>query len=207
MKKRKGASSILVLFMVVVLITLGLFTIVSANINFRLSKKSVTWNQTYYELDSLCEEKLGLIDKALFEAEQEAVKKISENLEQYTKENVYEELNNEYKKISENKLKNLEFNNSEVTIGTFEDTTIDYLEFGFVEKSLSDENYQINVQLKIKDILYDTNINGGNIELKKIYNENRYDIIKWKQYQEIIVDEDANKVEIWDPREDLDFEP
>lgn len=207
MKKRKGASSILVLFMVVVLITLGLFTIVSANINFRLSKKSVTWNQTYYELDSFCEEKLGLIDKALFEAEQEAVKKISENLEQYTKENVYEELNNEYKKISENKLKNLEFNNSEVTIATFEDTTIDYLEFGFVEKSLSDENYQINVQLKIKDILYDTNINGGNFELKKIYNENRYDIIKWKQYQEIIVDEDANKVEIWDPRKDLDFEP
>ena len=60
-----GASSVLVIFMMLVLVTLGAFAIVSANANYRLSRRAVDWNTMYYELDARGEEFLAQVDMVL----------------------------------------------------------------------------------------------------------------------------------------------
>jgi len=71
-KKKSGAASVLVVFMMLVLVTLGAFAIASSNANFRLSRRAVSWNEMFYDLDSLGETYLSQIDARLAEAEASA---------------------------------------------------------------------------------------------------------------------------------------
>ncbi len=213
MKKRKGASTILVLFMVIVLITLGLFTIVSANVNYKLSQKSDGWSSTYYDLVKVCEFNLGKVEEILLLSEQEAVKKTIETYSAERDESVettivdpYEFMNNIYKSIAVEKLSELaaanNFSTLDVSYDNFEN--IDNLEYAMVIKSEYDEDYEIQVVLEVKDILYDLSYSNGKIAGKKKYYESRSNIKKWKQYQNIQVK--FNGIEVWDPTENIEFD-
>jgi hypothetical protein len=62
----------MVIFLMLMLVTLGAFAIVSSNANFKLSQRALNWNKMYYELDARGEEYLSWIDLALAEAEARA---------------------------------------------------------------------------------------------------------------------------------------
>ena len=66
---QRGATSVLVIFMMLVLVTLGAFAITSAHANYRLSQRALLWKTMYYRLDALGEEYLSLIDSRLAKAE------------------------------------------------------------------------------------------------------------------------------------------
>ncbi|MCL2707924.1 MAG: hypothetical protein FWF03_02280 [Defluviitaleaceae bacterium] len=72
-KHNKGAASVLVIFMLLVLVTLGAFAISAANANYKLSRRAINWNEMYYGLDAKAEEMLALIDGMLAEAERDAI--------------------------------------------------------------------------------------------------------------------------------------
>lgn len=71
-KNEKGATSILIIFMMIVLVTLGTFSITSANVNVKFGKKTVNLNKVFYELDTKGEKYLSDIDYALAKAESDA---------------------------------------------------------------------------------------------------------------------------------------
>lgn len=203
LKKRKGASTVLVMFMVIVLVIFGLFTIVSANVNYKLSKKSSTWNSSYYLLDKKAEEQLATVDKILFYAEHDAVKFTIDKCVTYEGEldevALYTLMNDRYKsnvleKLNELALSNADFSVDKQSDWTTDnenavqsnDNTNDNILFSMNIKDDEDENLQIQVVIEVKDILYEINNINDEFVCEKIFDEQRYDIKQWKQHQEII---------------------
>lgn len=203
-KKREGASTVLVLFMIVVLVTLGFFTIVSASLNYRLSLKASQWNKDYYALDKEGEALSAKIDDALYNAEQTAVAYvmdygyknkstdlIPDDVHQINKvlyngndENVYKVLNNTYKYLAkENLIPVKDEYESEIVTLYNDDKSIYSIQFNADLKKDDDETYRLAIKLNIDDILYDIHLdNNGRVVGKKIDFENRYSVKKWQQY-------------------------
>ena len=69
----RGATSVLVVFMMIVLVTLGAFAITSANVNMIFGRKAVALNTAYYALDGAGEQYVAAVDYALAQAEGWAV--------------------------------------------------------------------------------------------------------------------------------------
>ena len=67
-KSKGGAVSIQVVFLMLVLVTMGAFAIVSARVNYNFSLKALEWNRMYYALEDMAEQFVmfvdGLIEKA-----------------------------------------------------------------------------------------------------------------------------------------------
>jgi hypothetical protein len=68
----RGAASVLIVFLMLVLVTLGTFAIVSSNANWRLNQRALAWNTMYYAMDAEAEELLARIDRLLLQAEVKA---------------------------------------------------------------------------------------------------------------------------------------
>jgi len=68
-----GATSVLIIFMMIVLVTLGVFAITSADVNVKFSRKAAGWSEKYYALESLGERYVSEIDYALAKAEADAI--------------------------------------------------------------------------------------------------------------------------------------
>lgn len=204
LEKRQGSSTILVLFMIVVLVTLGFFTIVSASLNYKLSLKTSQWNKSYYELDSKGEIIKAKIDEACYRAEQEAVKyvmvsgynkkysdvAIPEDIHNINKKlyagninNVYDVLNNTYKSLANIYLKDVEdeFGGEVVTLYN-EDGSVFSIYYKNILQKDDDSTYKLDIKLNIQDILYDISIEPNEVSGKKVDFKNRYSIEKWKQY-------------------------
>ena len=47
-----GGSSVLVTFLMLFLVTLGVFAVSSSNANLRLAQKGVSWVKSYYALEA-----------------------------------------------------------------------------------------------------------------------------------------------------------
>lgn len=71
--RNKGSTSILVVFMMIVLITMGTFSITTANSNIVFSERLLDWNHTYYELDAKGEEFLFELDELLYKAQENVI--------------------------------------------------------------------------------------------------------------------------------------
>lgn len=71
-----GATSVLVVFMMIVLVTLGAFAITSARANISFATKASDWDQTYYLLDGLAEEFARDVDNQLIMAEDKTIEYI-----------------------------------------------------------------------------------------------------------------------------------
>lgn len=63
-----GATGVLVIFMLIVLVTLGAFAISSAAVNIRFAQRSIDWQDEYYTLNGQGETFLAKIDSALADA-------------------------------------------------------------------------------------------------------------------------------------------
>ena len=79
MNNNRGAASVLIVFLMLVLVTLGTFAIVSSNANWRLNQRSLAWNAMYYAMDADAETLLAKIDRVLLQAETKAVNYLLQN--------------------------------------------------------------------------------------------------------------------------------
>ena len=66
---KKGATSILIIFMLIVMVTLGSFAIVSANTNYRFSTVVTDRNRKFYGLEKKSEEFLMELDNIIVESQ------------------------------------------------------------------------------------------------------------------------------------------
>lgn len=73
LKDQSGATSVLVILMLLVLVTFGSFAIISANSNIKLSKTAASWSKMYYALDAKGELYISEVDKRLYMAEIKAL--------------------------------------------------------------------------------------------------------------------------------------
>ncbi len=74
----KGASSILVILLLVVLMVFGVAALTTALSSMRLGQKVAEWNAQYYEAEAIAWERFAQIDRALADisnADEESVKK------------------------------------------------------------------------------------------------------------------------------------
>lgn len=65
---KKGASSIMVMLMLVVLVVFGIAALTTALSNMRLGQKVVDWNEKYYAAEKTANERYAMIDKAIEDA-------------------------------------------------------------------------------------------------------------------------------------------
>jgi hypothetical protein len=75
----KGAASVLVVFMMIILVTFGTLSLSAALANDRLGAKAVSWMSDYYELDAQAEFFCMEVDAYLLSAESRAAVFISES--------------------------------------------------------------------------------------------------------------------------------
>ena len=76
-RNEEGATSVLVIFMMIVLVTLGAFAITSAYVNVKFSNSAVAWQAAYYDMDAEAEGYLESVDAVLIKAESAAAGYIS----------------------------------------------------------------------------------------------------------------------------------
>lgn len=72
MSSQKGASSIFVVLLLVVLMVFGIAALTVALSNMRLGQKVSDWNSTYYYVEGLGWERFAQIDKAVHAAYEKA---------------------------------------------------------------------------------------------------------------------------------------
>ena len=82
---KNGASSVLVILMMVVLTLFGLSALTASMATVRLTEKSGVWTTEFYALEAQAETFVAQVDKVLYEAEKEAVEYIVDK--EYLKEN------------------------------------------------------------------------------------------------------------------------
>jgi hypothetical protein len=63
----KGASSIMVVLLLVVLLVFGIAALTTALSNARLGQKVTSWNTKYYTAEGTANERFAIIDKAVHE--------------------------------------------------------------------------------------------------------------------------------------------
>lgn len=73
LKCQKGASSVLIILMMLVLVVFGLATLTTSLATLRLTKKSTDWTTEYYLLEAKAEELIYEVDSVLYDAEKKAV--------------------------------------------------------------------------------------------------------------------------------------
>ena len=67
-RNEKGASSVLVMLILIVLVSLGLAALTTSLASMRLGDKSAEWHMAYYELDRMAEKRVAAIDDAISDA-------------------------------------------------------------------------------------------------------------------------------------------
>lgn len=67
MKSNKGASSVLVILLLVVLVVFGVAALTTALSNVRLGQKVVDWNEKYYAAEAQANEMYAEIDKTVWD--------------------------------------------------------------------------------------------------------------------------------------------
>jgi hypothetical protein len=70
---KKGASSVLVILMMVVLTLFGLSALTASLATVRLTEKAGVWTEEFYLLEAQAEEMVSQLDKVLYDAETKAV--------------------------------------------------------------------------------------------------------------------------------------
>jgi len=153
-RNKKGATSILVLFMMIVLISLGAHSIVSANVNYKLSQRVSDWSRNFYAMEEISEKIIMLVDETLLKSENEVLELVvlDKNKELVTERDL-------------NKLKNL-----------IEDKDEDGLD-KLVQKIYNDKIFAELSKLESQYENLSVEKNGGNIYIEvDISSENESDM-------------------------------
>lgn len=205
LKKRKGASSVLILYCIVILVLISLLTIMHVSLNYNISYEQSKWNENYYKIDSYAESVVAEIDDALFNAEQQAVNYfinqeylienssiIPEDIHNINKSiynndvnKSYDILNNTYKYLAIIYLQPIqETYGGEILTVYNDDETIYSLYYKNTFTLENFEDYKLETRISIKDILYDITIEDGIVSGHKIDFKNRYEVVNWSQFYE-----------------------
>ncbi|MDR2939684.1 MAG: hypothetical protein LBV08_05115 [Clostridiales bacterium] len=132
--KKKGASSVLVVFIMIIFVTIGAFVILSANVNLNFSKKVEAWNKDYYLLEEESERFIAAVDSMLLETENEAAASMG-NTGALNFESIYVEILKKKLNMLKNIYPSIEAN--------------DDLELGITFNSKSNEKMLMGLKLKL----------------------------------------------------------
>jgi len=188
-----GASSVLIIFMMLVLVTLGAYSISSARINYVFSRKSLEWNQNYYECDLEAERFLMVLDRALAESEWETVEGAVGNrntgantINGISQENAGDVLNRLYKTNVVEKLLAISVQYADMKVQT---------EGPVVSMTILNDNSAIDLKIAVLPFRYtyesvENSVKGVLDDMK------RYSVLEWRQRQ-ITADDDLLRP-LWD---------
>jgi len=169
-----GASSVLVVFMMLVLVTLGAYSISSAHVNYIFSERALEWKQAFYECDAKAQDFLMDTDTALAAAEKETAEAVTGGISDIPLENAEQDITGIYNQYVLKELSALaDKYDVEIEGDAPEITTV----------ISSDGGSQINVRIAAAPFRYD--ITSADGVTKCVLNENakRYRIMEWKEAQ------------------------
>lgn len=189
MKDEKGAASVLVICMMLVLVTLGTLAIASANANNRLSQRSLAWNTMYYTLDAQGEIFLSLLDGKLAAAEKATTEYLQTRLaEGYQEDDAI--AGNLFLLNAEEYINELSLNYPKMTLDNSESTV--NLIFTHEEDSL----FRLAVSVAVRTPVFTVSETDGIISAVWEDGQSRYKIEEWYVYQEDTPQE--QDIQIWD---------
>jgi len=189
-----GASSVLIIFMMLVLVTLGAYSISSARINYVFSRKSLEWNQNYYECDLEAERFLMVLDRALAESEWETVEGAVGNrntganaINGISYENAGDVLNRLYKTNVVEKLLAISVQYVDMKVQT---------EGPVVSMTILNDNSAIDLKIAVLPFRY--TYESAEDSVKGVLDDSlkRYSVLEWRQRQ-ITADDDLLRP-LWD---------
>ncbi len=177
----KGATSVLVIFMMIVLVTLGTFAITSALVNYRFAYHTVDWSKMYYKLEDKAENYLKDVNDGLINAANRAVKQVnSEN-----GINLNEDFNKAYCEFALEEIKMLN-DKYQQNIETIENDNVGicYLEQEFISDDNPDSHLTVKILIKKPDnYLSVKNVSDGDIVTIVNNNETLFEVVEWRQWQ------------------------
>jgi hypothetical protein len=205
-----GATSVLVIFMMIVLVTLGAYSIVSAHVNYSFSQRALNWNKDFYSCDYLAEGFMKDLDLALAEAEKATAEYVLNGgnlLESY--EGVPIELQSQLWEVgiasSENARTGLNLLYRHFAYQSVERLRDRYRDLevseGLVNVSVNfsiDEGKNSNLRavVKISPLSFDFSEEEGIVFAIKSPGAKRCEILKWEQWQEEVYEDPTQ--DLWD---------
>jgi len=215
----EGATSVLIVFMMIVLVTLGAFAITSANVNIKFSNKAVSWHEKYYILDSAGEQYTMLLDHALATAEAAAVEYIHvqgytamaytgvDDATQATLRSLWMEngTSTTLNTIFSNLFMDFAYTEIAAMSERFPDSEIRVTRAGEIIANLEvevnlgvDENtdYQLCIRLTVKPPSYDFTMSTNGTHARKNFAVTRYVVSDWYQWQ--VPKEYNGMQDVWD---------
>lgn len=218
-KNEKGATSVLIIFMMIVLVSLGAFSITAANVNYKLSKEVLKYNTVYYDLENKANIFTMVVDNEIEKSEDQAIdyikqKKYQEDrvsgMPDYVQRALKETYDPTNKKKSLSKILNEVYlfysrENLLIVKEKYQDSNIVnsngvegkdeiWAEVNF--KSDLNTNANLKVKMKIMPISYDITDDGNRIKGVKSDEFSRYKIEEFNEWQLPV--EYENGVELWE---------
>ena len=199
----QGATSVLVIFMLIVLVTFGAFAITSAKANINFSKKAISWNTSYLNLSAVGQNFLLDMDASLAKAEEEAVKSVCGNDYNNLPENLQNTVINGFDSADDynayvntavnyvyyynalNLLQGLKEKYQTVSIdsNTDEETgEVTDIMLTLPLTSPDDPDFMMNIKITVLPVSYDISSSGSGYTGTRIAGS-RYNIDEWKQIQ------------------------
>ena len=187
-----GASSVLIIFLMLVLAILGTYSISSARVNYTFSNKTLVWNREYFDCDAQAEEFLMDIDSVLAGAEQKAIKT---DLQQGTGEIHYEiemEMQNAYDRLyMQNMLMGLQS-----LFGKYPDLNVSEDGSSIGITMSAGARARIDVKIAVLPLRYSIELIHGEIKGTLTESRKRYMVLEWKHRQ--IITSDNIQKPLWD---------
>ncbi|MDR3239370.1 MAG: hypothetical protein LBT44_04725 [Clostridiales bacterium] len=188
----------LVIFMMIVLVTLGTFAISSAHVNYQFSEKALEWNKAYYDCDAQAERFLADYDAVLAAAEKMTVDYIlrrgfaqekdegvpldlqqrirAENFSQ--RDGALAGVNLLYSYYIEDEMQSLRVSYPDVSLGP--GSADAEIMFQANENALS----RLRVQITAAPLRYDFRVHLDTFAAVSQPNATRYQILRWEQCQD-----------------------
>ncbi len=192
MKNRKGATSVLVVFIMIVFVTIGAFMILSANLNLKFSTKVLEWNEDFYLLEKDCEYFIAELDSVLLKSDIETIEYLKSNSgiqdDSELNENkaLFSAFEKEYLQMINENINTLKQKYPALVLDENLDLNIDFA-------SKTNQNMLINLQLKILIPQHEFKYNNGLFVERA--NEKRFLIKAKKEWQNNSVSD--NKIDVW----------
>lgn len=220
-ENEKGATSVLIIFMMIVLVSLGAFSITAANVNYKFSKEVMKHNKVYYDLEQKANIFIMDVDNEIEKSEDQAVDYIKEKKyeqeqvsgipnaiqilirEKYdinNKNNSLSEILNEvYLYYSTQNLLELKekYQDSNIVTSLEEnDITKEKITAEVILKSEIDVNVNLKLKMRVMPISYDITDDGHRINGEKSEEFSRYKIEEYNEWKLPV--EYENGIELWE---------
>ena len=188
MNDESGAASVLVIFMMLVLVTLGAYSISSANVNYAFSSRALGWKDAYYDCDSRAEMFLMDADAALAKAEKETVEAITLRNAHISEEDAGQSTGTLY---NQNVLKEISLLSDKYNVEIKED------DLSISTVISSNSGSQIKVKIAALPFRYSFESAGNGVWAVLSGKSGRFAVLEWKQAQKADAGSTAQE-SLWD---------